>query len=179
MVATLSRKLAALACLSSTCSALSVGPVLRSSLLAYHRHAPPCAADHVDRATAVRFGAAAAAAALSATGAMPAFAAYPTLTIETTAGPMEFELWDDVAPAHVNSFRKLAQKGYFDGQAFHRVIPGFVIQGGDPNSKVGYGADGSLESGDKGAQRKWGTGGPGYQIKVHHLVSRQCIVSRQ
>merc|ERR1740125_60553 len=79
---------------------------------------------------------------------------------------MEFELWDDVAPAHVNSFRKLAQKGYFDGQAFHRVIPGFVIQGGDPNSKVGYSDNGSLEGGDKGAQRKWGTGGPGYQIKA-------------
>jgi cyclophilin family peptidyl-prolyl cis-trans isomerase len=151
------------ACLSS---GMVVGPVLRptASLLASHRHASPCAVDRVDRATAVRFGAAAVVAATS--GVAPAFAAYPTLTIETTAGPMEFELWDDVAPAHVNSFRKLAQKGYFDGQAFHRIIPGFVIQGGDPNSKVGYGADGSLEGGDKGAQRKWGTGGPGYQIKA-------------
>jgi len=151
------------ACLSS---GMVVGPVLRptASLLAAHRHASPCAVDRVDRATAVRFGAAAVVAATS--GVAPAFAAYPTLTIETTAGPMEFELWDDVAPAHVNSFRKLAQKGYFDGQAFHRIIPGFVIQGGDPNSKVGYGADGSLEGGDKGAQRKWGTGGPGYQIKA-------------
>jgi len=155
-----------LACLSITASGIVVGPVLRptASLLASHRHASPCAVDRVDRATAVRLGAAALVAA--APGVAPAFAAYPMLTIETTAGPMEFELWDDVAPAHVNSFRKLAQKGYFDGQAFHRVIPGFVIQGGDPNSKVGYGADGSLEGGDKGAQRKWGTGGPGYQIKA-------------
>ena len=164
----LSLTLAALACLAGTGSALVMGPALQptASLLASHRHAPPCAIDRVDRATAVRLGASAAAAGLAAAGVAPVMAAYPTLTIETTAGAMEFELWDDVAPAHVNSFRKLAQKGYFDGQAFHRVIPGFVIQGGDPNSKVGYGADGSLESGDKGAQRKWGTGGPGYQIKA-------------
>ena len=39
------------------------------------------------------------------------------MKVSTTEGDMEFELWDDVAPAHVNSFRKLAQKGYFDGQA--------------------------------------------------------------
>ena len=96
-----------------------VGPVLRPavSLLASPRHASPCAVDRIDRATAVRLGAAAVVGVAPGVGVAPAVAAYPTLTIETTAGPMEFELWDDVAPAHVNSFRKLAQKGYFDGQA--------------------------------------------------------------
>jgi len=92
--------------------------------------------------------------------------AYPKLRIVTTAGIMEFDLWDDVAPAHVNSFLSLAKKGFFEGQAFHRIIPGFVIQGGDPNTKVGYGPSGTFEGGDAGARRKWGTGGPGYSIKA-------------
>ena len=105
-----------------------VGPVLRPavSLLASPRHASPCAVDRVDRATAVRLGAAAVVAAAPGVGVAPAVAAYPTLTIETTAGPMEFELWDDVAPAHVNSFRKLAQKGYFDGQASLLLCPALI-----------------------------------------------------
>ena len=77
---------------------------------------------------------------------------------------MQFELYDDVAPKHVESFQKLAKQGFFDGGAFHRIIPGFVIQGGDPNAKVGYGPNGTLEGGDKNAQRKWGTGGPGYNV---------------
>eukprot|EP00316_Scyphosphaera_apsteinii_P022642 CAMPEP_0119336894 /NCGR_PEP_ID=MMETSP1333-20130426/92897_1 /TAXON_ID=418940 /ORGANISM="Scyphosphaera apsteinii, Strain RCC1455" /LENGTH=166 /DNA_ID=CAMNT_0007347813 /DNA_START=300 /DNA_END=800 /DNA_ORIENTATION=+ len=82
----------------------------------------------------------------------------------TTAGEMQFELWDDVAPKHVASFVKLANEGFFDGGAFHRIIPGFVIQGGDPNAKVGYGPSGTLENADKGAVRKWGRGGPGYTV---------------
>ena len=77
---------------------------------------------------------------------------------------MEFELWDDVAPKHVASFLKLTQSGFYDGGAFHRIIPGFVIQGGDPNAKVGYGPAGTLDNADGGAVRKWGTGGPGYTI---------------
>lgn len=48
----------------------------------------------------------------------------------------EFEFWSDVAPKTVESFKRLAKTGYFDGLAFHRIIPGFVIQGGDPNTKV-------------------------------------------
>jgi cyclophilin family peptidyl-prolyl cis-trans isomerase len=91
-------------------------------------------------------------------------AAYPGLSIMTTEGEMQFEMWDDVAPKHVDSFLKLAKQGFFDGGAFHRIIPGFVIQGGDPNVKVGYGPDGTLDGGDKANIRKWGTGGPGYNV---------------
>lgn len=95
----------------------------------------------------------------------PATAAdYPKLSIMTTEGEMQFDLYNDVAPKHVESFLKLAKQGFFDGGAFHRIIPGFVIQGGDPNAKVGYGPSGTLDGGDKNAQRKWGTGGPGYNV---------------
>lgn len=79
---------------------------------------------------------------------------------------MEFEFWSDVAPKTVENFKSLAKTGYFDGQAFHRIIKGFVIQGGDPNSKVGYGPKGTLEGADASAVRKWGTGGPGYNINA-------------
>lgn len=124
------------------------------------RHATAVASS-LSRRQSLTGGAAAAAAALP-------FAAnagdYPKLKIETTQGVMEFELWNDVAPKHVESFLKLSKQGFFDGGAFHRIIPGFVIQGGDPNAKIGYGTDGKLSSGDRGAQSKWGTGGPGYTI---------------
>jgi len=55
--------------------------------------------------------------------------------ISTKFGDMVVEFYPDVAPMHVESFTVLANEGYFDGTTFHRVIPGFVIQGGDPNSK--------------------------------------------
>ena len=55
--------------------------------------------------------------------------------ISTKFGDMVVEFYDDVAPMHVESFKILADEGYFDGTTFHRVITGFVIQGGDPNSK--------------------------------------------
>ena len=55
--------------------------------------------------------------------------------ISTKFGDMVVEFYDDVAPMHVESFKILADEGFFDGTTFHRVIPGFVIQGGDPNSK--------------------------------------------
>ncbi|KAJ1638878.1 cyclophilin-like domain-containing protein, partial [Pavlovales sp. CCMP2436] len=87
------------------------------------------------------------------------------LAIETTAGTMEFDMWPEVAPKTVDNFVKLANQGYFDGQCFHRVISGFVIQGGDPNSKKGYGPDGTLDVADAGAIRAWGRGGPGYNIQ--------------
>jgi peptidyl-prolyl cis-trans isomerase B (cyclophilin B) len=74
--------------------------------------------------------------------------------ISTTEGDMVIEFWPDVAPGHVENFKKLAQKGFYDGTAFHRVIKGFMIQGGDPLTK------------DASKERSWGTGGPGYQIKA-------------
>ena len=66
------------------------------------------------------------------------------VTIETNKGPVVIELYEDVAPKHVESFRTLISKGFYDGLKWHRVVPGFVVQGGDPK-------------GD-------GTGGPGYTI---------------
>ena len=55
--------------------------------------------------------------------------------ISTKHGDMVVEFYPDVAPMHVESFVTLAEQEYFNGTTFHRVIPGFVIQGGDPNSK--------------------------------------------
>ena len=74
--------------------------------------------------------------------------------VKTTAGEMVVELWPDVAPKTVENFKTLAKKGFYDGQAFHRVIKGFMIQGGDPLTK------------DPAKEGAWGTGGPGYQIKA-------------
>jgi peptidyl-prolyl cis-trans isomerase B (cyclophilin B) len=76
-----------------------------------------------------------------------------TAVIETTFGKITLKFFPDVAPNHVNSFIELASEGFFDGSTFHRVVPGFVIQGGDPNSK----------SNDRS---KHGTGGPGYTLKA-------------
>lgn len=73
--------------------------------------------------------------------------------VSTTKGDLTLEFWPDVAPGHVANFKKLAEKGFYDGTAFHRIIKGFMIQGGCPNSK-------------KGASGMPGTGGPGYQIKA-------------
>src|ERR1700744_6360687 len=74
--------------------------------------------------------------------------------ITTNLGEMTLEFWPDVAPGHVKNFIDLAKKVFYDGTCFHRVIKGFMIQGGDPLTK-----DASKES-------HWGTGGPGYQIKA-------------
>jgi cyclophilin family peptidyl-prolyl cis-trans isomerase len=73
--------------------------------------------------------------------------------METTEGPIVLELYPKQAPHHVNSFVFLAKEGYYDGVIFHRVIPGFMIQGGDPTGT--------------------GQGGPGYKLKqefnsTHH-----------
>ncbi len=73
--------------------------------------------------------------------------------IKTTEGEMVVEFWPDVAPKTVENFKKLAKEGFYDGTAFHRVIPGFMIQGGDPLTK------------DPAKEPKWGTGDPGYKIK--------------
>ena len=76
-----------------------------------------------------------------------------TATIETTQGPIKIEFYPDVAPNHVKNFQDLASKGFYDGVVFHRIVPGFVIQAGDPNTKNG-----------NSSRDTWGTGGPGYTI---------------
>lgn len=73
--------------------------------------------------------------------------------IDTRFGKIVLEFFPDVAPHHVENFKKLAQAGFYDGITFHRVIPGFMIQGGDPNSK-------------DDDSRNDGLGGPGYTIKA-------------
>lgn len=73
-------------------------------------------------------------------------------TFTTNQGAFEVELYGDTAPKTVENFTKLAQSGFYDGTRFHRVIKGFMIQGGDPLSK------------DPAMQAQWGTGGPGYTI---------------
>ncbi len=77
--------------------------------------------------------------------------ARPQAVIKTKFGDITVELFDDIAPNHVKNFLDLAKKGFYDGTTFHRVIPGFMIQGGCPNTKPG--ANGAP-----------GTGGPGYNI---------------
>jgi peptidyl-prolyl cis-trans isomerase B (cyclophilin B) len=77
-----------------------------------------------------------------------------TATIETNRGTLTAELYDKEAPKTVENFEKLANSGFYDGVKFHRVIPGFVVQGGDPLSR-------DLAAGDP----RIGTGGPGYKIK--------------
>src|SRR3954468_9440125 len=69
-----------------------------------------------------------------------------TATIDTTAGEIKLELYPKDAPNHVNSWVFLARDGFYDGVIFHRVIPGFMIQGGDPTGTGG--------------------GGPGYKLKA-------------
>jgi peptidyl-prolyl cis-trans isomerase B (cyclophilin B) len=74
--------------------------------------------------------------------------------IKTSLGEMVVEFWPDVAPKTVENFKTLAKKGFYDGTCFHRVIRGFMIQGGDPLTKKD--AD----------MARWGTGDPGYKIKA-------------
>ena len=73
--------------------------------------------------------------------------------IETQYGRIELVFYPDIAPRHVENFLSLARAGFYDGTIFHRVIPGFMIQGGDPNTK---GEDKS----------RYGTGGPGHKVKA-------------
>jgi peptidyl-prolyl cis-trans isomerase B (cyclophilin B) len=73
--------------------------------------------------------------------------------IKTSYGEMTIAFWPDVAPKTVENFKKLARAGFYNGTAFHRIIKGFMIQGGCPNTREG----------EKGIP---GTGGPGYQIKA-------------
>jgi peptidyl-prolyl cis-trans isomerase B (cyclophilin B) len=74
--------------------------------------------------------------------------------IKTNHGDMVVEFWADVAPKTVENFKKLAREKFYDGTAFHRVIKGFMIQGGDPLTK------------DPRNEARWGTGDPGYKLKA-------------
>ncbi len=74
--------------------------------------------------------------------------------IDTDMGKMEILFWDDVAPKTVANFKKLAKEKFYDGTAFHRIIKGFMVQGGDPLSK------------DESQKSMWGTGGPGYNVEA-------------
>lgn len=74
--------------------------------------------------------------------------------IKTSAGDMVVQFWPEVAPNTVENFKKLARRGFYDGTAFHRIIKGFMIQGGDPNTK------------DISKEDEYGHGDPGYKIKA-------------
>jgi peptidyl-prolyl cis-trans isomerase B (cyclophilin B) len=74
--------------------------------------------------------------------------------IKTSEGDMVVEFWPEVAPKTVENFKTLARKGFYDGTCFHRVIKGFMIQGGDPLTK------------DPAKESTWGTGGPGHTLKA-------------
>lgn len=78
----------------------------------------------------------------------------PRAIIKTKFGDIEVKFFPDVAPKHVENFIKLAKDGFYNGTIFHRVIPGFMIQGGDPNTK------------DSLKKDTYGQGGPGYSIKA-------------
>jgi peptidyl-prolyl cis-trans isomerase B (cyclophilin B) len=81
-------------------------------------------------------------------------AAKEVAVVKTSEGEMVLEFYPEVAPKHVENFKKLAKQGFYDGQCFHRVIRGFMIQGGDPNTK------------DDSKKGSWGQGGPGYTINA-------------
>ena len=76
----------------------------------------------------------------------------PHVILKTKFGEMEIVLFPDLAPKHVESFLKLAKSGFYNGTIFHRILPGFMIQGGDPLTK------------DPANRNRFGTGGPGYTV---------------
>jgi len=80
--------------------------------------------------------------------------------LHTSAGEIDIRFYPDAAPNHVKNFIDLAEKGFYNGTKFHRVIPGFMIQGGDPNTI-------------SGSPYSWGTGGSGKNVaaefnSIHH-----------
>lgn len=85
---------------------------------------------------------------------LPGVRAAEIAEIKTNRGTLVVEFWPDVAPGTVANFLKLAKSGFYNGTAFHRIIPGFMIQGGDPLTK------------DASNEAAFGTGDPGYKIKA-------------
>jgi peptidyl-prolyl cis-trans isomerase B (cyclophilin B) len=92
---------------------------------------------------------------------------HPRAIIKTKLGDMEVKFYPDVAPKHVENFVKLAKAGFYNGTIFHRVIPGFMIQGGDPNTK------------DSLKKDTYGQGGPGHNVKAEFsdIPHKRGIVS--
>ena len=88
--------------------------------------------------------------------------------IKTKFGEIEIKFFEDIAPKHVENFIKLAKDGFYNGTIFHRVIPGFMIQGGDPNTK------------DPAKKETYGQGGPDYNVKAEFSDTphKRGIVSR-
>lgn len=82
----------------------------------------------------------------------------PVAVLTTNQGVVEIELYKDTMPITAGNFEKLVREGYYDGIKFHRVIDGFMIQGGDPLTK------------DDSMMARWGTGGPGYAIADEHVA---------
>src|SRR4051794_25394479 len=74
--------------------------------------------------------------------------------IQTSEGDMVVQFWSDAAPKTIENFKKLARSGFYNGTTFHRIIKGFMIQGGDPLTK------------DPAKEKEYGNGGPGYSIKA-------------
>jgi peptidyl-prolyl cis-trans isomerase B (cyclophilin B) len=86
--------------------------------------------------------------------------------IKTNEGEMVVQFWTDAAPNTIENFKKLGRQGFYDGTIFHRIVKGFMIQGGDPNSK------------DPAKESTYGQGGPGYEIKAefnNHSHDRSVI----
>jgi peptidyl-prolyl cis-trans isomerase B (cyclophilin B) len=84
----------------------------------------------------------------------PANTSNEVAIIKTSEGEMVAQFWTDAAPNTIDNFKKLARSGFYDGTIFHRIVKGFMIQGGDPNSK------------DPAKESSYGSGGPGYKIKA-------------
>jgi len=84
----------------------------------------------------------------------PVNAGNEVAVIKTSEGEMVVQFWTDAAPNTIENFKKLARSGFYNGTIFHRIVKGFMIQGGDPNSK------------DPSKENRYGAGGPGYKIKA-------------
>jgi peptidyl-prolyl cis-trans isomerase B (cyclophilin B) len=85
---------------------------------------------------------------------IPTNAADEVAVIKTSEGEMVMQFWTDAAPNTIENFKKLGRSGFYDGTVFHRIVKGFMIQGGDPQSE------------DPSKEERYGTGGPGYKIKA-------------
>src|SRR5437879_13288691 len=84
----------------------------------------------------------------------PMNASNEVAVIKTNEGEMVVQFWTDAAPNTIENFKKLARSGFYDGTIFHRIVKGFMIQGGDPNSK------------DPGKESRYGEDGPADKLKA-------------